>query len=112
METNSPIKLPYNSPMIRRLLQQELSNLLGLALPHQPIVVICIGTDRSTGDSLGPLVGSSLAKYRSSFMHVFGTIAEPVHALNLADTLASIHKQFTHPFIIRSEERRVGKECR
>lgn len=100
METNSPIKLPYNSPMIRSLLQQELSNLLGLALPHQPIVVICIGTDRSTGDSLGPLVGSSLAKYRSSFMHVFGTIAEPVHALNLADTLASIHKQFTHPFII------------
>jgi len=100
MDTNPPIKIPYNSPMIRSLLQQELTNLLRHALPHQPIIIICIGTDRSTGDSLGPLVGSSLAKYRSSFIHVYGTIAEPVHALNLADTLASIKKQHTHPFII------------
>ena len=27
---------------------------------HQPIIILCIGTDRSTGDSLGPLVGSFL----------------------------------------------------
>lgn len=100
MDTNQPIKIPYNSPMIRSLLQQELTNLLQQALSHQQIVVICIGTDRSTGDSLGPLVGSSLTKYRSSFMHVYGTIAEPVHALNLADTLANIHKQHSDPFII------------
>ncbi|MFC6334332.1 spore protease YyaC [Paenibacillus septentrionalis] len=100
MDTNQPIKIPYNSPMIRSLLQQELTNLLQQALSHQQIVVICIGTDRSTGDSLGPLVGSSLTKYRSSFMHVYGTIADPVHALNLADTLTNIHKQHPDPFII------------
>lgn len=27
---------------------------------HQPVVVVCIGTDRSTGDALGPLVGTKL----------------------------------------------------
>lgn len=100
MDNNQSIKVLYNSPMIRTLLQQELTNLLQSALPQQPIVVICIGTDRSTGDSLGPLVGSSLAKYRSSFMHVYGTIAEPVHALNLADTLQKVKQQFNNPFII------------
>lgn len=100
MDTNQSIKVLYNSPMIRTILQQELTNLLQNALPQQPIVVVCIGTDRSTGDSLGPLVGSSLAKYRSSFMHVYGTIAEPVHALNLSDTLQEVEQQFTNPFII------------
>lgn len=100
MDNNQSIKVPYNSPMIRTILQQELTNLLQTAMPHQPIIVICIGTDRSTGDSLGPLVGSSLEKYRSRFMHVYGTIAEPVHALNLSDTLALIEEQFAEPFII------------
>lgn len=100
MDNNQSIKVPYNSPMIRTILQQELTNLLQTAMPHQPIIVICIGTDRSTGDSLGPLVGSSLEKYRSRFMHVYGTIGEPVHALNLSDTLALIEEQFAEPFII------------
>lgn len=100
MDNNQSIKISYTSPMIRTLLQKELTNLLNIALPKQPIVVVCIGTDRSTGDSLGPLVGSSLQKYRSSFMHVYGTIAEPVHALNLADTLDRVYAEHFNPFII------------
>jgi len=100
MKTTPSIKVLYNAPLIRTLLQQELTNLLKFASPEQHIVVICIGTDRSTGDSLGPLVGSALEKYRSSFMHVFGTIAEPVHALNLSDTLEHVKQQFANPYII------------
>lgn len=30
------------------------------SLLSRPIVFVCIGTDRSTGDSLGPLVGTLL----------------------------------------------------
>lgn len=100
MKINDSIKIPYNSPLIRSILQQEIVNLLSLAEAHQHIIVICIGTDRSTGDSLGPLVGSSLTKFRSSLMSVYGTIAEPIHALNLADTLTMINEQYTDPFII------------
>lgn len=29
-------------------------------LPHQEIVILCIGSDRSTGDSLGPIIGHQL----------------------------------------------------
>lgn len=28
--------------------------------PTQPIIWVCIGTDRSTGDSYGPLIGTFL----------------------------------------------------
>lgn len=29
-------------------------------LPEQEIIILCIGSDRSTGDSLGPLIGHQL----------------------------------------------------
>ena len=30
--------------------------------PNQEIIILCIGSDRSTGDSLGPLIGYKLKK--------------------------------------------------
>lgn len=55
---------------------------------RKPLLVICIGTDRSTGDSLGPLVGTMLKS--SGFKGtVFGTLDNPVHAGNLEEVLLS-----------------------
>lgn len=52
-------------------------------------VFLCIGTDRSTGDSLGPMVGSRL-KRRG--YQVFGTLKYPVHAMNLEETINKLPK--------------------
>jgi putative sporulation protein YyaC len=57
------------------------------AREERPVVVMCIGTDRSTGDSLGPLVGDMLVKWRLSGVHIYGTLDNPVHARNLEETL-------------------------
>jgi putative sporulation protein YyaC len=54
---------------------------------ERPIVTMCIGTDRSTGDSLGPLVGDMLLKWKMKDVHVYGTLENPVHARNLEETL-------------------------
>jgi len=47
-----------------------------------PLTVVCVGTDRSTGDSLGPLVGTLLTRgdFRGT---VLGDLDSPVHAENL-----------------------------
>lgn len=66
----------------------------------QETVFLCIGTDRSTGDSLGPLVGSRIRAYRSERVHVYGTLDEPVHAANLAKTLASVKEHHEDATII------------
>ncbi|RHW40421.1 spore protease YyaC [Neobacillus notoginsengisoli] len=66
----------------------------------RPIVVVCIGTDRSTGDSLGPLVGTFLEEMRSPSFHIYGTLDDPIHAVNLEDKLKEISKKHFHPFII------------
>ncbi|BBB90593.1 MAG TPA: spore protease YyaC [Methylomusa anaerophila] len=66
---------------------------------NQDVIVLCIGTDRSTGDSLGPLTGTKL-KSINLFPHVFGTLDEPVHATNLTKVIQSINSTFANPYII------------
>ncbi|WP_372632167.1 spore protease YyaC [Cohnella sp.] len=68
--------------------------------PRRRIVVVCIGTDRCTGDSLGPLTGTLLGKYRSPEFDIFGTLENPVHAMNLADTMDRLYVRFEDPFVI------------
>ncbi len=56
-------------------------------------VVLCIGSDRVTGDCLGPLVGQMLVE-RGANAFVYGTLDRPVTALNLKDAIK--HIQQTH----------------
>lgn len=66
---------------------------------HRDIVFVCIGTDRSTGDALGPLTGTKL-KLLQVASPIFGTLEEPVHATNLVDYMNIINSQFHRPFVI------------
>ncbi|MNO56706.1 hypothetical protein D3C76_472250 [compost metagenome] len=53
-----------------------------------PVTFLCIGTDRSTGDALGPLVGSRLVEY--GFSDVVGTLQYPCDAVNLETRTSEI----------------------
>lgn len=61
------------------------------------ITVVCIGTDRSTGDALGPLVGARLAKRAGKDVRVLGTLDEPVHAANLHEVLRELYDNPSAP---------------
>ncbi|AZR74285.1 spore protease YyaC [Anoxybacter fermentans] len=65
-----------------------------------PTIILCIGTDRSTGDALGPLVGTKLTQYKLPYIRVYGNLDNPVHAANLDETIAKIHTTYHYPFII------------
>lgn len=67
---------------------------------HQHIIFCCIGTDRSTGDSLGPLAGSLLSSFHSFPFEVIGTLENPLHAVNLSSTIEHIQQLPSNPFII------------
>jgi putative sporulation protein YyaC len=66
----------------------------------RPLLILCIGTDRATGDSFGPLVGSMLAEAGPLGCTVLGTLDDPVHATNLATTLHRIRHTAPYPFIL------------
>jgi putative sporulation protein YyaC len=56
-------------------------------------LILCIGSDRSTGDALGPLVGANLSKLRLPRTMIWGTLAQPVHALNLSNHIQKIEEK-------------------
>jgi putative sporulation protein YyaC len=64
------------------------------------LIILCIGTDRSTGDSLGPITGTKLVELGLNPKTVYGTLEEPVHAVNLQDTIHIIRQKHKRPFII------------
>ncbi len=67
---------------------------------YRPAVLVCIGTDRSTGDALGPLIGTNLSRMGLNRLHILGTLDNPVHATNLAETLQYIQEAYRNPYII------------
>lgn len=70
-------------------------------LLNRSIIFLCIGSDRATGDCLGPIIGYKLSKYKKHFnYHVYGTLEEPVHAKNLKDTINFIHRTHDDAFIV------------
>lgn len=64
------------------------------------LVFVCIGTDRSTGDSLGPLIGYKISSLKYKGVHVYGNLENPVHAKNLEKVMQQITTECKDPFII------------
>lgn len=83
-------------------LAAQLTGLLGELNPSssRPVVLLGVGTDRSTGDSLGPLVGSRVNELAPGLLPVFGTLDDPVHAVNLTEKIEAIKNSFPFPLII------------
>lgn len=75
---------------------------------HSELIIFCIGTDRSTGDSLGPLIGHKLDKLAMNNVIVIGTLNEPVHAGNIMHYTDYIYDTFENPLIL-SIDASLGK---
>lgn len=66
----------------------------------QGVVFLCIGTDRSTGDSLGPLIGYKLTEQRFRLARIVGTLERPVHAMNLEQAMAMIEMKYPNDIVV------------
>ncbi len=94
------ITVPYNeADAIEQLKMGLIKNIYKHAI-HREIVILCIGTDRSTGDALGPLIGSKLNQLHSFPVSLYGNLDEPVHALNLVETIETIVSKHKDPYTI------------
>lgn len=81
---------------------------------EKQFVIVCIGTDRNTGDSLGPFVGDFLTEKHLPHTYVYGTIHSPVTALNLENVVSEINIKHPTAFVIGidaglGKEESVGK---
>ena len=89
-------------------IDMRLTEVLGIGCSVPPIL-LCIGTDRVTGDCFGPLVGTRLTEIHRINSFVYGTLNNPVTALNLMQTVAFI--KLRHPnHSILAIDSSLGKE--
>jgi len=96
---NENLRSHYSNLSGIRRIELRLKNYITYA-KHRPLVILCIGTDRSTGDSLGPLTGTKLSRLKIPGVTIIGTLENPVHAENLADEINKILISFTNPYIL------------
>lgn len=103
MSSSSPSPLLrdyyYQEKMVENLVSHLYTTLLDKEGIYD-IIILCIGTDRSTGDALGPLIGSKLVSLYPQKFSVYGTLDNPVHALNLEETIITINQKHRFPYII------------
>ncbi len=91
----------YDDPHCLHRLETRLYNLMLEMNPRfqRDIVYLCIGTDRATGDCLGPLVGTRLQGLTPA-INLFGTLEKPSHAVNLQQILEEIDQRFINPLVV------------
>lgn len=85
----------------RLAFQHQIARLAGETIEKkESILLVCIGSDRATGDSLGPLVGYKLKRAGVPHIDILGTLEHPVHAGNLSQIAEIIQKDFPRAFVI------------
>lgn len=65
----------------------------------EEIIIVCIGTDKCIGDCVAPLVGTFVSE-ESKNIKLYGTLDNPIHALNIDEKLNEISKRHPNAFVI------------
>jgi len=104
LKTNE-IRVHIDNPFASDILGKGIFKILEECYEQKgEIIFLCIGTDRSTGDSLGPIVGNILMEnpyiQRFSNIHIYGCLKEPVHAGNIEKVVEQLNNLRNKPFII------------
>jgi putative sporulation protein YyaC len=101
-KTASQLYINSNNITAFKSFTDELYRLISKACKNgcKSVVFVCIGTDRSTGDSLGPLIGYKMANLRYKDVHIYGNLENPVHAKNLDEIMKRIASECVEPFVV------------
>lgn len=97
-KTNQTFRMLHTDPMLHKEVSEKMISWMPV-FPHE-YVVVCIGTDRSTGDALGPLAGTYFSDMQPKHITIYGTLHDPVHATNLKAYVNYIKANHHRPFII------------
>lgn len=89
--TTTKAAAPPDDALPEDILRRFLAEIAVKQPDSRQIVFVCIGTDRSTGDALGPLVGTMLEEY--GWSRVIGTLAAPCDAGKVEAAAISLRQE-------------------
>lgn len=77
--------IPYTHPAAPLLIRNQLFSCI--PADAQKITIVCIGSNRINGDSLGPFVGTFLQGMFPEHLTIIGNLQRPVDAVRLPETV-------------------------
>lgn len=75
---------------------EEIAKAINLNFTAEKPIILCVGSDLVVGDSLGPYIGTNLVKKLQGKAFVYGTLENPVTALEIETVKKTITK--LHPY--------------
>lgn len=87
------INKPYRNKVKGSGLVPFLTAIKQTGVELEQLVFVCVGTDRSTGDAIGPLVGTMLEE--AGYEQVIGTLFYPCDGSNIRDRVKVISEDKT-----------------
>jgi len=105
-----PLRVPYDASDAAYKMAVGLDSVLR-EHAGKDVVIVCVGTDRSTGDAFGPIIGSRLSRVvTGEHVYIYGTLDTPVHAVNLGAKLEDIsYFHRSRPHIVIAIDACLGK---
>lgn len=85
-------------------------NLLDFSRDYSNIVILCIGTDKILGDSIGPIIGEKLKYLENEYVKIYGNLENTINFNNAKEVLQKIYSKFDNPYIITIDAALSNKE--
>ena len=75
-------------------------NILDLTEDYSHIIILCIGTGKIVGDSIGPLIGKNIKFLENKYIKIYGDLDNTINFRNAKEIITEIYEQFEKPYII------------
>ena len=81
-----------------------------LSKDYSNVIILCIGTKRIVGDSVGPLIGENIKYLENEYIKIYGALENTINFNNAQNILTEIYKKFENPYIITIDAALGNKE--
>lgn len=98
---------PLDDAMSQESLRRFTADIARMQPDKERVVFVCIGTDRSTGDALGPLIGTMLQEH--GWSQVIGTLAEPCDARRVEAAAEGLRQRSMEELTVVAIDACLGK---
>lgn len=77
---------------------------------YSNVIILCIGTKKVVGDSVGPLVGENIKYLENDYIKIYGAVENTINFNNAKNILTEIYEKFDNPYIITIDAALGNKE--
>ena len=77
---------------------------------YSNVIILCIGTKKIIGDSIGPIIGENIKYMENEYLRIYGALENTINFNNAKSILTEIYENFDNPYLITIDAALGNKE--